>query len=162
MRATIAAEFPAIPIALPSAWPEDDTTVEYSLTPAMVQADRLDSLTGSNPVLVKRYACFLKPDQCRELLLRFDALVQTKPRHIGKHDGRSVTRAWHFGLWEFSSTDGPLLTTETRNQKASTTVALDALLLYLKEVVGKKIENIMKEEFPQMYERGVRYALSSV
>lgn len=121
----------------------------------MAVADRRVGMVSPITTLAKRFANFTPSNIQAGIIELWDVLIGTHPRHAYKPDARSRSRALHVGVWECSSSL-PMITAESRNQKPSTILALDNLLLYLKEHIISKVNNRMLYEFPDMYDRGVQ------
>ncbi|KAJ7573368.1 hypothetical protein C8J56DRAFT_804846, partial [Mycena floridula] len=68
--------------------------------------------------------------------------------------------ATHVGSWEkfCKKRKGPHITTESRDPKAETRAALDAFLGYLNATLFKKVNNILRHDHPDLWERSFRAA----
>ncbi|KAJ7571980.1 hypothetical protein C8J56DRAFT_809930 [Mycena floridula] len=71
---------------------------------------------------------------------------------------RSSIPATHVGGWEMyrRRRKGPTITTESRDPKAETRVALDDFLILLKATLIKRVNHILQHDHPELWARGLR------
>ncbi|KAF9020634.1 hypothetical protein BDZ89DRAFT_1138561 [Hymenopellis radicata] len=93
--------------------------------------------------------------QQNEIIGHWDRLTTLSPTHFlaSKDGNRSAIPAYHFGVWQRTAPRA-LLTRESREQGPETIKALDALAECIKNI-SLKLAQIMKEDMPNMYARGV-------
>ena len=144
------------PAELPKAWEDDFTTVSFSLTPAMNEADRLSGLVTPPSVLVQRYDSVYGEWVCARFVELYDAFLDTAPVHKAKKaDPRSSTLAFHLGIWQFTSARQKI-TRESREQTPQTIKAMDDLLLFIKSHIVPKINNRLLYDFPDQWRRALK------
>jgi hypothetical protein len=109
------------------------------------------------PYLMLRLASIVSQWKQSELLAAWDKVKATSPRHyIKSEEARSVTPAYHFGIWEITNRV-PYITRETKSQTAAAILAIDKLLGLVKEQVVPKIISMMKEYLPVQWQHQQRY-----
>lgn len=100
------------------------------------------------PYMILRLISIVSERTQSELLAAWDQVKATSPKiYIKDDDARSITPAYHFGIWEVTSRV-PHVTRETRDQTANAILAIDKLLRLIKAQVLPKIISMMKEYLP--------------
>ncbi|KAJ7592586.1 hypothetical protein C8J56DRAFT_1045058 [Mycena floridula] len=93
-----------------------------------------------------------------EILRLHDIYEATGPRRKQGEEQRSSIPATHVGAWEMyrKRRKGPNITTESRDPQVETRAALDAFLAYLNTTLFKRVNDILKNDHPDLWERGLR------
>lgn len=144
------------PQELRKAWEDDYTTISFSLTPEMNEADILSGLVTPPLVVVQRYDRVYERQISDRFVELYDAFVETAPKHISKNaDPRSSTLAFHLGIWQFTNAQ-PKITRESREQEPATIKAMDDLLQFVKAHLVPKINNRLRYDFPDQWRRALK------
>lgn len=93
------------------------------------------------PYMMLRCVSVINPRTQAQLLAAWDRVQLVSPaHHIKREQARSVTPAYHWGVWEANAST-PFITRESRKQSDEAVAAIDELLnLVRKRVVPKVIE----------------------
>ncbi|KAJ7583945.1 hypothetical protein C8J56DRAFT_1054464 [Mycena floridula] len=86
------------------------------------------------------------------------AYLATKPRGKIESQRSAQSPSTHCGSWEGSRTleQGPVLTFESRAQKANTITAMDTMLAFMKDNVFHKVNTILENECPKLWQHALR------
>ncbi|KAJ7578929.1 hypothetical protein C8J56DRAFT_1059773 [Mycena floridula] len=86
------------------------------------------------------------------------AYLATQPKGKIESQRSAQSPSTHCGSWEGSRTleEGPVITVESRMQKATTITAMDAMLTFMKEKVFRKVNTLLENECPEIWQRALR------
>ncbi|KAJ7577435.1 hypothetical protein C8J56DRAFT_745475, partial [Mycena floridula] len=93
-----------------------------------------------------------------EIIRLHDLYEATNPVKKAGEEQRSSVPATHVGVWEMyrKKRRGPTVTGESRDPKAETREALDAFLTFLNATLFRKVNSILEQDLPELWERGLR------
>lgn len=108
------------------------------------------------PYMLLRVVSIFSEQKQLALLAAWDEVKAASPRHHIKSEvARSVTPAYHFGIWEVTAR-APQITRESRDQKAHAILAIDKLLGLVKKLVVPKMISMIKEYLPVQWKHQER------
>ncbi|KAJ7572540.1 hypothetical protein C8J56DRAFT_1068412 [Mycena floridula] len=86
------------------------------------------------------------------------AYLATNPKGKIESQRSAQSPSTHCGSWEGSRTleEGPVITAESRMQKPKTIMAMDTMLTYMKEKVFQKVNIILENECPEIWQRALQ------
>lgn len=127
------------------------------MTPDMVSSHHQRGLVHSGAALIRIFGNLVTPHQQVDIRDAFLNFVASEPTCSNKKkDNRSETHAWHLGIWEHTSTEGPKVTVDSRQRKSISNEKADLLLLALRPVLHR-IGRIIERDYPDMWARAVWY-----
>jgi hypothetical protein len=101
--------------------------------------------------LVKQFGNIISVGQMKELLTKWQAFIDTGVSPKGrKHDTRSMTPAFHFGVWRrYKKT--PFITSDTKSKNCHVQAASHAFLTLLRNRVASKIATLTEYYAPKVW-----------
>lgn len=134
-----------VPCTLPSATLEGRFLVP---TPSEI----LSSYPLHPPYLVARFDQIVKEKVNQDLISAWDAFSKLDVQFPPPDKRRSKTSALHLGVWELYD-EIPHITKDSVAQPDDVIVAMDRFLQLIQNSVGSKLRNILKEYYPQQFDR---------
>jgi hypothetical protein len=118
----------------------------------------LSSQPSHPPYLVARFDQVVKENANQRLISAWDTLIESGVQFPPPDKRRSRSSALHLGVWEtYGAT--PRITRDSVAQSDDVIFAMDRFLQIIQDSVGFKLYNLLKEYYPQQFDRQMQSVL---